>query len=348
MGVFRAKYITEILFVQLMKGCVSIGVVGVGRFGKNYLRTFYEMEDSSVKWVCAGNEQSLKEAVSIGIRSKTECTLNYRDVLDDPDVDAVAIVTPGSTHFSLAKEALDSGKHVIVEKPPAFSSVKFAELVAAAKKARRLLMVSDIHRFNPGILKLREDIGKGLFGKLNYMYFSHFGNGPVRSDMSALWDFFPHSASVSLYLAGSTHSSVCASGASFIKEGIEDMVSMSIRFKNGVFASANAGWLYPSKKMEVVVAGEKMFAVFDDYAAKDKLKYFLNRPSVVGGRVVFEDKGVVVPELGTEKPLTGQLRHFLQCIRNGELSGNCREYADVMKLLDAAQTSMEMKENMKY
>ena len=322
-------------------GKIRIGIIGVGRWGTNYLRTFGELKNCNVRWICASRKTTLKEALlKANVKAPVKTTINYKDILRDKETDAVAIASPGSTHYGFAKSALQANKHVIVEKPVAFSSRNVEELIEISKEKNRILMAGHLHLFNPGIQKIRADIKKGIFGKINFIHLTHFGNGPVRADMGALWDFFPHSVSILLHLLEKSPVAVSANGMSCINSGIEDVVTMDAIFANKVFATSIASWLYPIKKMEMVIVGEKLYAIFDDYA-KDKLKYYYSRPKVIVGKAVIQDKGYKTQKFSAAKPLTEQLKHFLECIEKNKtpLTGG-DEALKVTKILELAQHSL--------
>lgn len=314
---------------------VKIGIIGAGRWGTNYFRTFSELENAEVRWLCATKESSIEKALSnVKPRNDVKTTTNYRDILNDDELDAVAIASPGSTHYKFAKEVLQSSKHVLVEKPLAFHSDGVKNLIKISNKRKKILMVGHIHRFNPGIQRLKADIDKGLFGKINFIHFSHFGNGPIRKDMSALWDFFPHSVSILLYILEKMPLSVSATGASFIKNKIEDFAAMDMNFADKIFAHSIASWLYPSKKMNVIVIGEKIWATFDDYAEQEKLKYYESNSG----------KEYIAPHINDAKPLTEELKHFLDCIKNSKIPlTDGYEGLKVVSILEAAQKSLEIK-----
>lgn len=325
-----------------MKKPVNMGIIGLGRWGINYFRTFNEITDCAVKHICATKEKTLKEALEkIKPKKIPKLSINYEQLLADKELDAIAITTPGSTHYKLAKEALKANKHVIVEKPVAFSSKDVKELIRLSREKNKILMAGHQHLFNPGIQKLKSDMSRGLFGKINFIHLAHFGNGPIRTDMSALWDFFPHSVSIFLYLLEKFPIAISANGESYINKGIEDIVTMDAIFPDKIFAVSIGSWLYPIKKMEIVIAGEKLYATFDDYAQHDKLKYYRNRPRVASGKIVMEDNGYETPKLSDAKPLTEQLKHFLYCIQNNKipLTGG-QEALKVTKVLESAQKSL--------
>ncbi len=306
---------------------MKTAVIGAGRWGTNYLRTFAEI-GIEVKWICARSEETLKKATDAA-KFKVKATTKYEDALKDEEVDAVAIVTPGSTHYKIAKDALKAGKHVIVEKPLALNSKEAQELVDVAIKGGRIFMVGHLHRFNPAIRRIRKDIEEGAFGKISYINSVGAGNGPVRSYMSALWDFGPHDVTIASYLIGSYPTSVSANGASFLKKGVEDVVTMDMKFSGSAFAAAFGSWLYPLKRREVVVVGERMFATYDDYAKK---LMYVDAKSGSSRNIKF----------GDEKPLTEQLRHFISCIEeNKKPVTDGTEGVNVVKVLEAAEKSMK-------
>lgn len=320
----------------------KIGIIGVGRWGLNYLKTLNEFKGVEIISICSKTEATIKNALeSVKLRSTPDTTTNYKQVLENEEIDGVAIVSPGSTHYQFAKEALLFNKHVIVEKPLAFSSKNVEELIKISHQMKKILMVGHLHLYNPGIQKLKSDIDKGLLGRINFICTSQFGNGPIRSDMSAIWDFFPHTISILLYLLERFPLSVSANGASYIKDKIEDVVTIDMHFPHRIFVTSSASWLYPLKKMDIAIIGEKMYATFDDYSKKSKLKYYDSRPKIIKGKLVTRDKGVYIPPICNAKPLTEQLKHFLWCIKNKEVPlTDGGEALKVVKVLEAAQKSL--------
>ena len=313
---------------------INIGIIGVGRWGTNYLRVFNELSNANVKWICATKKSTLIQALrSVKLKNKVKSTTDYKDILKDREVDAVAIASSGSTHYKFSKEALQHNKHVLVEKPVAFSSRDVKNLIRISNKTGKVLMAGHLHLYNSGIQKLKSDIANGAFGKVSQTHFSHFGNGPIRSDMSALWDFFTHSVSIILYLFDKMPVSVGADGLSYIKKGNEDMVAMNLKLPSGISAVSIGSWLYPIKKMEIIVIGDKKYAAFDDYAEKDKLKYY---------DVSDKKERFVAPRIKNTRPLTMELHHFLDCIENKKQPvSNGFEALKVVKVLECAQRSLE-------
>jgi len=319
----------------------NIGIIGVGRFGINYLKTFNQLDNASVSWICSRSKDTL-DKVNNELDLSVKTTTDYRNILKDRDVDAVAITTPAITHYKIAKGALLAGKNVIVEKPLTTSSKECEKLIEISKSKNKVLMAAHIHRYNAGIQKLKEDIDAGKLGKINFIHYTHFGNGPVRTDINALWDFLPHTSTILNYFFDEMPVSVSASGACFLQEKVEDIVTVNMKYKNGSYVAAIGSWLYPFKRMYLVVSGQKLFAVFDDYAKKEKLKYYNNVPIMEDGKPIIVDKGYSSPNIDETKPLTVELKHFLDCVRNNKqplTDGN--EALKVIKILECAQKSLD-------
>src|SRR3989338_3651131 len=320
---------------------INIGIIGIGRFGTNYFKTFNKLNDAEVSWICSRSSSTLDRAKN-ELDLSVKVTADYRDILIDKDIDAVAITTPATTHYKIAKEALLAGKHVIVEKPVTTSSKECEDLISISKGKNKVFMAAHIHRYNQGIQKLKEDIDSGKFGKINFIHYTHLGNGPARTDINALWDFFPHTLTICNYLFGEIPASVSANGACFLQEKIEDIVAVNLRYKNGAYVTATGSWLYPFKRMDLVVSGEKLFAAFDEHAKKEKLKYYDNAPKIKDGKPIIADKGYISQDIDETKPLALELKHFLECIRNNKepLTGG-NEALKVIKILEYAQKSLD-------
>lgn len=287
---------------------MKLSIIGVGKWGRNYFRTFLEL-GAEVKWICATKESTLEKSKEIG---EAKATTNYKEVLNDSEVDAVAIATPDPTHYRIVKDALEAGKHVLVEKPFTLNSKEAEELVKLAKQKGKVLMVGHIHRFNPGVQKLKEDIDAGVFGKVRNVQSIATINA-ARQDTSVLWDVVPHDITILSYLFGMYPDNVSANGT-------KDFVTVDMKLGN-VFATCFASWAYPVKQRMLTVIGDKASALFDDYAKQ--LKYF-------GGKTVEFDK----------MPLTEELKHFIECVENGRKPlTNGEDGLRVVKVLEACEDS---------
>ena len=317
---------------------VNVGIIGLGRFGKNYLKTLSTIKNARVTAVCSRHEETLKGA-GILKNKGIKATTDYRKILDDGQIDAIVIATPPKTHFTMAREAFLNGKHVLVEKPVTLTSAGCRELIKISGRRRRIFMAGHLHRYNPGIQQIKKDIDDGKLGSVNFAHCLHLGNGSIRNDVSALWDFLPHSLSIFNYLFGRVPISVNATGSSSARSNNEDAVSVSLNYGKSKYASAFASWLYPFKQMKISISGDKSYAIFDDYRKKDKLRYY--RKTAHSGKPASENYGYISPKISPEKPLTSQLNHFIRCILENKrpfTDGN--EALRVISTLECAQRSM--------
>jgi len=299
---------------------MKLGIIGAGKWGTNFLKEFIKL-GADVKWICSTREETMKKALEEA-NADAKITTNYKDILEDKEVDAVAIATPDATHYQITKDSLEAGKHVLVEKPFTLNSGEAEELVKLANERKRILMIGHIHRFNPGIQKLKEGIDAGLFGKIKHIRLTatHF---QARDDTSVLWDFIPHDLTIMPFLLGSYPESVSANGASF-RNGILDIVTVNMKFGD-VFTVSFASWVYPVKKRVVIVIGDKASASYDDYARE--LTYFDDKTKTIK----FE-----------KTPLAEELKHFLDCVENNKHPlTDGEEGLKVVKILEACEESIK-------
>jgi UDP-2-acetamido-3-amino-2,3-dideoxy-glucuronate N-acetyltransferase len=312
-----------------------VAVVGAGYWGRNLVRNFHELqalsavcdEDPSVEAVCKRQYE--------GIKFYGE----FKSVLSDPSIVAVALATPAVTHYRMAKMALEAGKDVFVEKPLAIDVQQGAELVELAANKGRILMVGHILRYHPAILKLQELIQCGELGQINYLYSNRLNIGKIRTEENILWSFAPHDISVMLALLNEMPTRVSCQGGAYLNRGVSDVTLSHFEFPSGVQAHIFVSWLHPFKEQRLVVVGSEKMAVFDDTAEHKLVLYphkveWKNRvPTAVKAR------GRAV-ELENEEPLQAECRHFLGCVesRTPPVTDGA-EGLRVLRILDTCQRS---------
>ena len=173
-----------------------IAVAGLGYWGPNLARNFDELAE--ITWLCDVDVERLTQIGAGHPAART--TAQHREMLADPDLDAVVIATPVPTHYELAKRAIEAGKHVLVEKPPATQADEIDELVALAADRDRVLMPGHLLLYHPGVRKLKELIDAGELGDVLCVYGNRQNLGIVRTNENALWSLGVHDLSVILYL----------------------------------------------------------------------------------------------------------------------------------------------------
>src|SRR6266436_6345022 len=279
----------------LKKSKANVAVVGVGYWGKNLVRNFYELGALGV--LCDASE-----SVGADYAGQYPGVMFYREysaVLADPSITAVALATPAVAHYEMAKAALKAGKDVLVEKPLSTDVKHGEELVRLAEAKGRILMVGHILRYHPAILKLQQLIQDGQLGKINYLYSNRLNIGKIRTEENILWSFAPHDISVMLSLLDEMPTRVTCQGGAYLNQGVSDVTLSHFDFPSGVQAHIFVSWLHPFKEQRLVVVGADKMAVFDD-TAKDKLVLYPHRvewknrvPTAVkadGEKVAFEQR----------------------------------------------------------
>jgi UDP-2-acetamido-3-amino-2,3-dideoxy-glucuronate N-acetyltransferase len=291
---------------------VRVGLVGLGYWGKNILRNFAEMGVLEV--ACDADSATVRDKQSQ--YPVVRFTESVEDVLTDRNVGAVAIATPAFSHYDLALRALSAGKDVFVEKPLAATSAQAEELVELARRKKRVLMVGHILQYHPAVIKLKELIGQGKLGRIQYVYSNRLNIGKLRVEEDILWSFAPHDISVILALVGGEPTRVSCFGGAYLSRGVYDVTSTTLEFPNDVKAHVFVSWLHPFKEQKLVVVGSEAMAVFDDLT-KEKLFIYPHRVEWKEGRIPVAHKAEYhVVDVGPGEPLREELSHFIDCVAN--------------------------------
>ena len=315
----------------------QVAVVGTGYWGKNLVRNFHQL--GALGALC--DNSPLAEA---NMREKYRDTPYFRDysqVLANPDIDAVVLATPAASHHAMAKQALESGKDVFVEKPLALHAAAGEELLELAERARRILMVGHILQFHPAVNRLKELIGSGELGRLQYVYSNRLNIGKIRTEENILWSFAPHDISVMLSLLGEEPCETTCSGNSYLGNAVADVTLSRFAFPSGVAGHIFVSWLHPFKEQRLVVVGSEKMAVFDD-AARDKLVVYPHKVEWRNRIPVAEKADGQAVALDSSEPLANECRHFLQCLESRATpKTDGREGLRVLRVLEACQQSMQ-------
>ena len=248
-----------------------IGLIGYGYWGPNLARNFHQLPQAHLVAISDIDAKRLEEPARLyHARTYTD----YRDLLADPTLDAIAISTPARTHFEIALAALEHGKHVLVEKPLAMSSDEARQLIALADRKQRVLMAGHTFEHNPAVWKMRELIAQDEIGDVYYIYANRVNLGRVQRDINALWSIAPHDISILIYVLGQMPLDVSARGATYISENIADVVFVTLTFPNNILAHVHASWLDPSKTRQMTIVGSEKMIVYDDVDAEAKLRIY--------------------------------------------------------------------------
>jgi predicted dehydrogenase len=320
---------------------IRVGLAGLGYWGPNLARNFDDLAD--LTWLC---DLSPDLVDRFGARyPSARATSRFDDLLEDESLQAVIVATPVATHYELTRRALEAGKHVFVEKPPALSGAEADELAAIAEERGLVLLPGHLLLYHPAVAKLKELIESGELGDVRYLYGNRQNLGQIRKDENALWSLGVHDLSVILHLIGEEPSEVLARGESFIRDGVEDVVFCYLRFPSGVVAHMHLSWLDPHKMRKITVVGRNKMAVFDDMELERKVTVYdkgTEQPSESYGEWRTRTGDIYIPKIPNDEPLRLECRHFLSLVAgDGDPDVAAREGATVVRVLEQLQQSLE-------
>ena len=318
-----------------------VGLAGLGYWGPNLARNFDELAE--LAWLCDISDGQRERFTARYPNARV--TADFDDLLADDAVDAVVVATPVPTHFELARRALEAGKHVLVEKPPALTGAEAEELVAAAEEQGRVLLPGHLLLYHPGIVRLKQLIQSGELGDLRYVYGNRQNLGQFRKDENALWSLGVHDLSVILHLLEEEPVEAWARGESFLTEGVEDVVFCYLRFPSGKVAHMHLSWLDPHKIRRITVVGRDKMAVFDDMELDRKLTVYDKGPverAETYGEWVTRTGDIYSPKVPNDEPLRLECEHFLRLVAgDGDPLAAAREGLTVVRALEQLQASLE-------
>ncbi len=325
---------------------IRVGLIGYGYWGPNYARVLNDLQDVSLAFVCDAREEQLRRAAARF--PQVALAQDVSEALRGADADAIIISTPASTHYELARLALESGRHVIVEKPLALEIEHCEHLGERADKKGLVLMVAHTFLYNSGIQKLREFVKSPNFGRVYYLHATRTNLGPIRADVNAVWDLAPHDISIFNYLLDEQPQWASAIGSRALGNTREDVAFITLGYANDVIGNIHVSWADPNKVREVVAVGSRQRLVFDDLNSMERVRIYEKGVSVgethSGSfgefKLLMRDGDIVSPKIELTEPLKTQLTDFVESVRghrqplSGALTGT--HVVQALKAIDAS------------
>ncbi len=324
---------------------MKIGIIGLGYWGPNMVRNFL-MNHNVVSAVCC--DLNPKRLESIKQKFPTlETVTDYKAILNNPSVDAVAIVTPVSTHFKLAKEALEAGKHVLVEKPMTDSVRDAQVLIGIATQKKLTLMVDHTFIYTGAVRKIKELVQSGELGDIFYFDSVRINLGLFQHDINVLWDLAPHDISIMDFVVARKPESVSMVGARHFNN-VEDMAYLTVNFANNLIAHFHVNWLSPVKVRRILIGGSKKMIVYDDMDPSEKVKVYNKGVEIQSEEMIhnvlvqYRMGDMYAPNLDQTEALSLLCSDFIESIMKGKkpLSDGVAGL-NVVKLLEAGQRSLK-------
>ncbi|MBA2794322.1 MAG: Gfo/Idh/MocA family oxidoreductase [Thermoleophilaceae bacterium] len=322
---------------------VRVGVTGLGYWGPNLARNFDRLPGAELAWICDGSEEALGRHAAAFHDARASTDLD--DLLRDRGLDAVVVATPVPTHAGLAERVLAAGKHCFVEKPLAQSAADAERVVAAAREADRLLMVGHLLEYHPGMEMLGALADSGELGDIHYIYGNRLNLGKLRAEENALWSLGAHDVSVVLRLAGEEPYECTATGESYMRPGVEDVVFCYMRFPSGLAAHLHLSWLDPHKERRFTVVGSRKMATFDDMELERKLTVYdkgFDEDFSSYGEYIARSGDIHSPRVPNDEPLRIECQHFVDCVSDGAKPRSDGESGlRVVRVLEELQRSLD-------
>src|ERR1017187_10394054 len=320
-----------------MKTILNIGLIGCGYWGPNLLRNFSATEGAAVGLCCDLDQRRFAKLATL--HPKTQFITNADEVLNNPEIDAVAIATPVTTHFEIAK-------HVLVEKPLTMRVEHAEELVALAHKKGLVLMVDHVFVYSPSVVKMKEIVDSGKLGKLFFIDSVRINLGLVQHDVNVVWDLAPHDLSIVDYLLGRLPRSLSSFGSVLASQDIKDGAYLNLDLGDGLIANFHVNWLSPVKVRHVIIGGSDQSLIYNDLDASERVKVYGRGIKLANDEqrhqllISYRTGDVWSPNISPEEPLARMAAHFVACIKTGGKPLTDGEAGlRVVKILDAAQRS---------
>ena len=326
---------------------IGVGFVGYGYWGPNLVRNFMEQSASAL---AVSDFSDARLALARKRYPGIATTHDFEDLLQHPDLDAIVIATPVSTHFDLAMRALRAGKHVLVEKPLASSSDEVCRLMDEAARRKLVLMVDHTFVYTGAVRKIHELVTGGKLGEIYYYDSVRVNLGLFQHDVNVLWDLAVHDLSILDRLISTPVAAVSATGLSHIQGRPENIAYLTLFFESPMIGHIHVNWLAPVKVRQTLLGASDRMVVYNDLDPVDKVKVYdkgitLNHgaapEAVYQALVGYRTGDMWAPKLEEGEALAVEAKHFLACVEGREQPITGGEAGlRVVRILEAASRSM--------
>ncbi|MGD9630246.1 MAG: Gfo/Idh/MocA family protein [Pyrinomonadaceae bacterium] len=325
---------------------MKAAVIGAGYWGPNLIRNFLSLDDIEGVIACDKDASRLDR-----MRRQfpgIETSSDHMEVIARPDIDLVAIATPVSSHFEIAKLALNTGKHCFIEKPITSSVAEARELVELAEAKGLTLFVDHTFIYTGAVRKMKEIITSGRLGDIYYFDSVRVNLGLFQHDVNVIWDLAPHDLSIMDYLLEEKPVAVSAIGSCHVGNGLEDIAYLTLTFESDLIAHFHVNWLAPLKIRKTLIGGTRSMIVYDDTEASEKVKIYdkgidvTTREGVYNTLVQYRTGDMVSPKLEQDEALAVGTRHFVDCVKEKKRpTTDGQSGINVVRILEASELSIK-------
>ena len=322
---------------------MNVGVIGFGYWGTNLVRNLQNTKNCNVTHIAESEVSRHKQIHELYPDIEIE---SFDAIIKNSNIDAVVISTSISSHYELAKAALENDKHVLVEKPMTSSEKNAQELIKLSKLKNKILMADHTYLYSGAVQEIKKSLDANLLGEILYVDSIRANLGKFQSDVNVLWDLAPHDISIINYLINEKPVSVQATGKSYTKNQLENIAYLILHYESNKIVHVNCSWISPIKIRTMIIGASKKMLVFDDLQQKKIRIYNKNLDDVISSI----DKEYVPsstnedffePEFSSKEALLEMTEDFVNSIINNKIPlSNGDLGLDVIKILDAAERSI--------
>ena len=324
---------------------INIGIIGYGYWGPFIARNVSNLEGLKLKAICDTRPEARRKAESTYKTAKV--TADAAELIRDKEIDLIAVVTPVSTHYDLARKALESGKHVFVEKPFTLNTSQAEELIELAEKKKLTIMVDHTFLFTGAVNKMKEMLSARELGRLYYYDSVRINLGLFQHDINVIWDLAPHDLSIMDYLLEKSPSALSAHGACHFNKALEDVAYLILHFEDSLIAHFHLNWLSPSKIRSTIIGGEKKMLLWDDMDPENKIRIYDKGVDIQDQEGVYQMLysyrwgDMWAPRISNAEALQQELSYLRVCLEEGKRPHNDGQAGlRVVKLLEASSRSL--------
>jgi len=326
-----------------MTAKAKIALIGVGYWGKNLLRNLVDCSEAELVGIYDTDTELAKEKISQYPTLRLYSNLD--DLVEDSNIDGVVIATPVSSHYDLAKAALEANKHVLIEKPLCLVYQDAKKLVEEANKRGLVLMCDHTFCYSGPVVTLKGIIDSGILGEILFINSVRTNLGLFQKDVNVLWDLAPHDLSIAKFILGDDYNPICLSTSAVCHPSSHHAADahLSIDMSSGVIFNIHNSWLSPVKVRQMTIVGTEKMLVWDDLANNEKIKIYDKKVAISGPSVKYIDDGITAPFIDSSEPLQGVVKNFSNCIRGLEHPKSPGTIASqIVKILELSNESIKL------
>ncbi|MFN3525406.1 MAG: Gfo/Idh/MocA family protein, partial [Paracoccus sp. (in: a-proteobacteria)] len=325
---------------------IRIGLAGYGYWGPNLARAVTGLPGARLEMIADMSPAALVRAGHA--HPGARLTPSIADMIADPQVDAVMIATPVSTHFDLSMAALRQGKHVLVEKPMAETAERARLMIDEAARRKLVLMVDHTFVYTGAVQSIARLIEAGEIGALYYYDSVRVNLGLFQRDVNVIWDLAVHDFSIMERLIKARPVAISASAAGFLRDRPESMAHLTVYYDDGAMAHLNVNWLAPVKIRQTLIGGSRKMIIYDDMQNSEKVKVYdrgADAPTDAYQQMISYRLGDMhAPALSTKEALVTEAEEFLRCIQTGATPlTDGASGLRVVEILEAASRSSDLR-----